>query len=99
MELELTHKGYFIEIVKDDNPINPMEIPDNYTDNEEELNSDYEYFQQGEAYGYLILDENKELVDSIWNYFGPVEINGIIDSAISRIDTMISRGELTDKTK
>ena len=91
MELEIQYKGLTIEILKDIDSYNPMEASELYENSDGSIDTElqakeYQDFLNGNVYGYVILDENKQYIDSIWGYFGKLEELDIIDKAKERID-------------
>lgn len=101
MDLEVPYRGLFIEIHKDDSPYEPITMPDIYIDGNDVFNEalmlkEQQDYLNGDVYGYVILDKNRELIDSIWGYYGKIEELDIIDYAKERIDKFYKYGQISD---
>ena len=101
MDLEVPYRGLFIEIHKDIDPYEPKSMPDIYIDgndvfDEALMEKEQQDYLSGDVYGYVLLDNNKQIIDSIWGFFGKIEDLDIIDRAKERIDTFYKYGQLSD---
>lgn len=91
MEARIYYEGYVIDIVKDYTPSNPEDFKEEYEGNLEVYERELQAFKDDNVWGYVILDEDLDIVDAVWGFYGnPTEL-GILDRAKHNIDRRVSK--------